>query len=33
MDPRDTDLTLHAYTNADWEGSFDDRKNTNGGAF
>eukprot|EP00253_Pinus_taeda_P023391 PITA_23391 len=24
--PRDTDLTLHAYTYADWAGSVDDRK-------
>jgi len=31
--PRDTDLTLHAYTNADWVGSVDDRKSTSGGAF
>eukprot|EP00253_Pinus_taeda_P027801 PITA_27801 len=31
--PRDTDLTLHAYTNADWVGSVDDRKITSGGAF
>eukprot|EP00253_Pinus_taeda_P035085 PITA_35085 len=31
--PRGTDLTLHAYTNADWAGSLDDRKNTSGGAF
>eukprot|EP00253_Pinus_taeda_P017313 PITA_17313 len=31
--PRDTDLTLHAYTNADWAGSMDDRKSTSGGAF
>jgi len=23
--PRDTDLTLHAYTDADWAGSVDDR--------
>ena len=30
---RDTDLTLHAYTDADWAGSMDDRKNTSGGAF
>eukprot|EP00253_Pinus_taeda_P013579 PITA_13579 len=31
--PRNTDLTLHAYTNADWAGSMDDRKRTSGGAF
>ena len=31
--PRDTYLTLHAYTNADWVGSVDDRKSTIGGAF
>eukprot|EP00253_Pinus_taeda_P029784 PITA_29784 len=31
--PRDTDLTLHAYTHADWAGSVDDRKSTSGGAF
>eukprot|EP00253_Pinus_taeda_P004890 PITA_04890 len=30
---RDTDLTLHAYTNADWAESVDDRKSTSGGAF
>eukprot|EP00253_Pinus_taeda_P034510 PITA_34510 len=31
--PRDTDLTLHAYTDADWDESVDDRKSTSGGAF
>eukprot|EP00253_Pinus_taeda_P013917 PITA_13917 len=31
--PRDTDLTFHAYTDADWAGSVDDRKSTSGGAF
>eukprot|EP00253_Pinus_taeda_P013024 PITA_13024 len=31
--PRDTDLTLHAYTYADWAGSMDDRNSTSGGAF
>eukprot|EP00253_Pinus_taeda_P003957 PITA_03957 len=31
--PRDTDLKLHAYTDADWVGSVDDRKSTSGGAF
>eukprot|EP00253_Pinus_taeda_P035842 PITA_35842 len=30
---RNADLTLHAYTNADWAGSMDDRKSTSGGAF
>ena len=31
--PRDTDLTLHAYIDADWAGSMDDMKRTSGGAF
>eukprot|EP00253_Pinus_taeda_P008072 PITA_08072 len=31
--PKDTDLTLHAYIDADWVGSVDDRKSTSGGAF
>lgn len=31
--PRDTNLTLHAYTDEDWAGSVDDRKSTSGGAF
>ena len=31
--PRDTYLTLHAYTYADWARSVDDRKSTSGGAF
>eukprot|EP00253_Pinus_taeda_P015722 PITA_15722 len=31
--PRDTDLTLHAYTDVDWARSVDDRKSTSGGAF
>eukprot|EP00253_Pinus_taeda_P028162 PITA_28162 len=28
--PRDTNLTLHAYTDTDWAGSVDDRKSTSG---
>eukprot|EP00253_Pinus_taeda_P008084 PITA_08084 len=31
--PRDTNLMLHAYTDADWAGSVDDRKSTSGGEF
>ena len=31
--PKDTDLTLHAYIDADWAGSGDDRKSVSGGAF
>ena len=31
--PRDTNLTLHAYTDADCVGSVDDRKSTSGGEF
>eukprot|EP00253_Pinus_taeda_P030574 PITA_30574 len=31
--PRDTDLTLHAYTDVDWAGSMDDMKSISGGAF
>eukprot|EP00253_Pinus_taeda_P021192 PITA_21192 len=31
--PRDTDITLHVYTDADWAGSVDERKSTSGGAF
>eukprot|EP00253_Pinus_taeda_P015824 PITA_15824 len=31
--PIDTNLTLHAYTDADWVGSVDNRKSTSGGAF
>ena len=26
--PNNSDLTLHAYTDADWAGNFDDRKST-----
>ena len=28
--PKDTDLTLHAYTDADWVGNVDDQKITSG---
>jgi hypothetical protein len=31
--PKDIDITLRAYTDADWAGSVDDRKSTSGGAF
>jgi len=31
--PRGIDLTLHAYTDADWVESMDDKKSTSGGAF
>jgi len=31
--PRDIDLTLHAYIDADWAGSVDGKKSTSGGAF
>ena len=31
--PKDTDLTLHAYTDADWVGNVDDRNSTSGVAF
>eukprot|EP00253_Pinus_taeda_P001666 PITA_01666 len=31
--PKDADLTLHAYTDADWDGNVDDRKSSSGGAF
>eukprot|EP00253_Pinus_taeda_P029662 PITA_29662 len=31
--PRDTGLTHHTYTDADWDGRVDDRKSTSGGAF
>ena len=30
---RDANLTLHAYIDADWERSVDDKKSTSGGAF
>ena len=31
--PKNVDLTLHAYTDADWAGNVDDQKITSGGAF
>eukprot|EP00253_Pinus_taeda_P027542 PITA_27542 len=31
--PKDTDLTLHAYTDANWVGNVNDQKSTGGGAF
>ena len=31
--PNGTNLTLHAYRDADWVGNVDDRKSTSGGAF
>eukprot|EP00253_Pinus_taeda_P028609 PITA_28609 len=31
--PTNTDLTLHTYTDTDWAGGVEDRKNTSGGAF
>jgi hypothetical protein len=31
--PKTKEFTLNAYTDADWEGSIDDRKSTSGGAF
>ena len=31
--PKNADLTLHAYTDADWAGNVDDQKSTSGGAF
>eukprot|EP00253_Pinus_taeda_P021166 PITA_21166 len=31
--PRDTDLTLHAYTDANWVGTVYDRESTSGGEF
>lgn len=30
--PKYVDLTLHAYTDADWVGNVDERKSTSGGA-
>lgn len=31
--PKDTNLTIYAYTNVDWVGNIDDQKITSGGAF
>jgi hypothetical protein len=31
--PKGNELTIVAYTNADWEGSIDDRRSTSGAAF
>ena len=31
--PKDTDLTLHAYTDVDWVGNVDDQKSTSGREF
>ena len=31
--PKNVDLTLHAYIDADWDGNVDNRKSTSGGAF